>query len=68
MDMPALACEVIEVCLEKTSFGSSCCPACHIRVELLDVTGTACIVNEVVSAVVVKEHGSVVVHTVELNA
>ena len=66
--MPALACEVIEVGLEELLLKSTRLPACHIGVELLDAAGTACTRNEVVPSVIIEEDGSVVVHTVELNA
>ena len=66
--MPAFTCKVIEICLEKLLFKSACLPACHIGIKLLDAASSACARNKVVSSVIVKEDGSIVVHTVQFNS
>ena len=50
--------------IEELLFRTAGLPACHIRIELLDVTSSASSVNEVVPSIIIEKDRSIMIHTV----
>ena len=68
LDMAALTGKVVQTGLEDGLIDTAGLEAGHIGIELLDLDLAAAAVDEVISAVVIEQHGGIVVHAVDLAA
>ena len=68
LDMPALSGKIVQSCGKQCLFHTVFFKACHIWIEFLDFCCTTCTVYQIIPSVIIKQNGSIMIHSVYLAA